>query len=681
MWSRFLPALLVGLVAVAVFLPTLRNGFVDWDDDRNIVNNPEFRGLAWSNIRWMFTTFLMGHYQPLSWLTLGLDYTIWGMNPVGYHLSNSLLHGLSTVLLTMVVARLIAARPTADQSPSALAESPVPDSRAMWAGAAVALLWAVHPLRVEAVAWVTQRREVLCSVLTLATILHHLRGGRWWSVALLAGVAMIAKATAVVLPVLLVLIDVYRSGALGRLQLGPSGGAWRASVRIVTKHGALIVLAAACSITAIRAQKDAEALVDVQQLGWMGRLTQYFFSVGFYFLKTVWPTHLYPLYESRTYQVGDQVLWDSSELRPIAITAAACTAVVLVAGWLLRRILPAVLLLTGSYLAMIAPVGGLGQSGLQVAADRYAYQPGWVLTLAICAAIAALALRSADAATPRRLLGLATVACATVLAVLSVRLEAIWQTGETLWIRVMQEDPRSGTAKYNLGMVYQQRMPADDARAEPLLREALQMHPWLAERSTALAALLVRTGREEEAIPLYQRSLKNNPNLKPTLFLLGNLLFNKGQVDEALKMFDRLAAIDPTNPESYRILGRATAAAGRARDAIGVVDEGVKRVPNSGELWQLRAWLCSTSIDDSARDARKAVESAERALALAGTKRDNALIVCVAAAYAEAGRFDDADRFLEDAIRTADERAKGPLGSMRKQMQAHQPVRAPARFP
>src|SRR5213594_2560684 len=141
----------VALVAVACFLPTLRNDFVLWDDDLNFTDNPSYRGLSWRQLRWMFTTVHGGHYQPLSWLTLGLDYALWGMNPAGYHLTSVLLHATNAVLAYALVRTVLRC-----------AGAPAAGLRA--AAAAGALTFAIHPLRVESVAWVTERRDVLCGV-------------------------------------------------------------------------------------------------------------------------------------------------------------------------------------------------------------------------------------------------------------------------------------------------------------------------------------------------------------------------------------------------------------------------------------------------------------------------------------------------------------------------------------
>ena len=214
---RFIPYALAA-VAFLVFSPALLNGFVDWDDHINLTENPGYRGLGWTHIRWMFTTTLMGHYIPVTWLSFGLDYTLWGMNPFGYHLTNNLIHAANTALFYLIALRL-------------LGKASTPDGRhARAAGAMAALFFGLHPLRAESVAWVTERRDVCpacssCSPSCCTWLRPCRRRARRrllvGSVAVYA-LALMSKSIVMTLPVVLLLLDVY---PLGRLPL--RGGRWR----------------------------------------------------------------------------------------------------------------------------------------------------------------------------------------------------------------------------------------------------------------------------------------------------------------------------------------------------------------------------------------------------------------------------------------------------------------------
>src|ERR1051325_8616141 len=181
--NTWLIPLAVAALTFVAFLPVLRNGFVTWDDDRNFLDNPYYRGLGWTQLKWMWTTFHMGHYVPLSWMTLGLDYELWGMNAAGYHLTNLLLHVANAVAIYFVARRLIGlARPEArERRPRTVS----------LAAAFAALFYAIHPLRVESVAWATERRDVLSGFIYALCVLAYLRAvdqgnqrRRWYMVSL-----------------------------------------------------------------------------------------------------------------------------------------------------------------------------------------------------------------------------------------------------------------------------------------------------------------------------------------------------------------------------------------------------------------------------------------------------------------------------------------------------------------
>src|SRR3989449_6560836 len=265
-WAHWLVPALIALVTFAAFLPALQNQFVNWDDHENFLDNPHYRGLAWSHLRWMWTTH-RGHYIPLTWMTFGLDYLLWGMNPVGYHLTSLLLHAANAVVFFFVVRRILTrALPSPSERGYALAVS---------AGVA-ALGFAIHPLRVESVAWVTERRDVLSGLFYLSAILIYLRacereergrGGYWLSGAVF-GCALLSQSMVVDLPVVLVILDVY---PLRRL--GGAVGWWSAPARRgYVEKIPFVLLAAAASAIAVMAQLSAPAAVPLAHPSVPGRL-------------------------------------------------------------------------------------------------------------------------------------------------------------------------------------------------------------------------------------------------------------------------------------------------------------------------------------------------------------------------------------------------------------------------
>src|SRR5204862_1309931 len=198
-------ALLLAAATFVTFLPSLRGEFLNWDDDANFLNNLKYRGLSPRHLSWMATAHVGGHYHPLTWLTLGVDYVIWGMNPFGYRLTNLLFHVANAILLFCVLRTLLRM--------SGRAESP-------WPALIGAAFYAVHPLRVESVAWITERRDVLCGFFSLLCVLAYLKyveeerrdrsGSRWLVMSLLAFAAsLLSKSLSVTVPAALLLLDFY----------------------------------------------------------------------------------------------------------------------------------------------------------------------------------------------------------------------------------------------------------------------------------------------------------------------------------------------------------------------------------------------------------------------------------------------------------------------------------------
>src|SRR2546430_2036570 len=246
-WVRWLVPVVIPLITCAAFLPTLQNQFVSWDDDKNFLENPHYRGLSWTHLHWMWTTHL-GHYIPLTWMTLGLDYLLWGMNPVGYHLTSLLLHAANAVVFFFLVRRLLTlALPSPSERGHALAVS----------AAFAALVFAIHPLRVESVAWATERRDVLSGLFYLVTILMYLwacergargRGWYWLSVAVFVG-ALLSKSMVVNLPIVLLILDVYPLRRLG----GFIGWRSEPARRVYVPKVPVVLPAAAASAIAVMA--------------------------------------------------------------------------------------------------------------------------------------------------------------------------------------------------------------------------------------------------------------------------------------------------------------------------------------------------------------------------------------------------------------------------------------------
>jgi len=546
-WQWGIPILLVVLTVIA-FYPALQNGFVNWDDDRNIVENPFYRGLHWTNIQWMFTTFHMGHYQPLTWLTLSIDYLFWGLNPVGYHLTNLLLHCLNAVVLYFLAFRLFL---LVDPALAGHEHALLP-----LAAGVSALLFSVHPLRVESVAWATERRDVLAGLFFLLSILCYLkavtngesgsRHRRWILVSLGAYVlSLLSKASAMTLPVVLLVLDVY---PLRRL--GPGSKGWFGpQAREVLREKLLFVAFAVCTgVTALFAQYAAGAYRPLEQHDIASRFSQALYALTFYLWKTVLPFDLSPLYE----MPRNPEFWHRSFLLS-GFTVIAITVVLFIK----RHRWPAVLAVWIVYGVLLAPISGIAQSGPQLVGDRYSYLSciSWAL-LAGGGLIHLWQLSLSGSFASRIAIPVTGFAAAALvgLGALTWRQTQIWKDSEGLWRHTLSIQKESSFAHNNLGIALAEQDRLDEAIVE--FREVLQIDPQDADGHHNLGNALARQGRLGEAVEQFYEALRIHPGHAKAHYDLGNALARQSDMETALIHFRQALRYAPQDASAHYNAGR-----------------------------------------------------------------------------------------------------------------------------
>ena len=605
--SRWLLPPLLGLVVIAVLSGALFGEFQQWDDFALLVDNSAFRGLAWPQLRWMFTTNLMGHYMPVTWITYGLDYVVWGLNPFGYHLANILVHAANVLLVYFVALRLL----------RSVWSSAAEDSRdSLRIGAAfAALVFGLHPLRVESVAWITERRDVLCGFFYLLAVLMYLRTGEaerrdrrqwgtfYWAAVGLFVLALLSKSMAVTLPAVLLVLDVY---PLRRLQPGVRGWLTPGPRRIWIEKVPFVLAAALVSALAFRALLGGAAATSWERLGLLERLAVSAHSLSFYLWKTLLPLALSPLYEL---SLPVHVL----DLR--FLVSGAVALLLTSAALVLRGRWPSFTAVWVCYVVMLLPVIGILHNGYQIAADRYTYLPGigWAVLLggAVVAGCRAHPGRRALAAVAVVL----AVSVPTALALATWRQVQIWHDDETLWRHAARLDPTSVVAASNLGSALRARgrlaeaveeseralllRPAygeahlnlglakaeqgKPAEAEPHLRRAIEIKPRSASAHTSLGELLEAQGRLDEAFEHLKAALKINPGSATAHNDLGVALARNGRVAEALAEFSEAVRIDPSSVRAQNNLGLAMAQMGRLSEAADHFRAAIRSKPDFPE--------------------------------------------------------------------------------------------------
>lgn len=500
-----------------------------------------------------------------------LDCQLHGLNAGWHHFTNVLLHCLAVVLLFVALERM---------------------TDALWRSAFVAAVFAVHPLHVESVAWIAERKDVLSALffmLALLAYVHYTRTpsiGRYLTVALVLALGLMSKPMLVTLPFVLLLLDYW---PLGRFETQRSNTA-RRLLQLVLEKVPLIALSAVSSIVTFLAQRGAIGWTE--QLPVSARIGNALVAYVIYIRQMLWPARLavfYPHPENRL------PVWEISLalIALIGITAAAFVfrkkAPYYVTGWLW-------------YLGMLVPVIGLVQVGWQGHADRYTYLPQIGLYIAATWALTDLtrSWRFQWIA-----LGAAAVAIVSALSCLAWLQTSYWRDSETLFTHALAVTSNNDVALNNLGIIFLDKGQLDDAISK--LQAAIELRPENAPAHDNLAKALLR----------------------------------KGQVAEAMVHYRKFLELEPANVEARNTLGTALIQQGHLRAAIDQWQEVLAIQPENGNAASNLAWVFATCPEDSIRDGAAAVELGEKALRISGGKIPMIHRV-LAAAYAESGRFADA---------------------------------------
>jgi protein O-mannosyl-transferase len=503
-YHRRLWALAAGVAAVGimVYLRALGNGFTSWDDPGYVVENSDLGPFDAHFLAWAFTTLRQENWHPLTWLSLGIDHAIFGVAPLGYHLSNVLLHGLTTLVVVLLSSSLFARGLGAR------------DDRSLLASGLIGLIFAVHPLHVESVAWVSERKDVLCGVFYALAVLFYLRFAeqrrRAQYLASLGAfvLALLAKPMAVSLPFVLLILDAYPLARLSRSR-------W---VRVAVEKVPFVALAVASSVVTLVAQWRGGAVITLQHKGLAARLWGAERALGFYLSKVVLPFDLAPLYP-----IGSQSPWRWDVLVSLALVVAVSSAAVL--G---RRRLPLIGALWAAYLVMLSPVLGIVQVGEQAAADRYMYLPLLAPAIAIAAIFVQFWQRGRRT---RYVLGSLAIFLLVGLSTLTVRQIGVWKDTPTLWTWAIDKQPGAAMAHYNLGEYLRESGDLDGAAK--CWRRAVELEPSFSWPLNQLANQAALRGARDEARSYYERATQVNQYDAVAQYNFATFLEHEGQVAEA----------------------------------------------------------------------------------------------------------------------------------------------------
>ncbi len=609
-------ALLVALTLVA-FWPLLGHEFDEYDDVKYVTRNRHVQeGLTPESVAWAFTTFEASNWHPVTWMSHMLDWQLFGPNPHGHHAVSLLLHLANVGLLFLALE--IATRET-------------------WRSAAVAALFAVHPLHVESVAWVAERKDLLSTLFWLLAILAYLkrarapRPGSLWPVAAFMALGLMAKPMLVTLPFTLLLLDTW---PLGRL-------ASRSDLRpLVREKIALFALSVASCVVTLVAQR--RAIGSFEHFPLASRIGNALVSYVAYLGKTLWPIDLAVFYP---YPSGSIPAWKSAGAALILIIVTTLAVRV-------RRRHPYVLTGWLWYVVTLIPVIGIVQVGRQAMADRYTYVPLiGVFVIAVWGAAELLPARWA--ALP------AAVALLALVVTTRISLRP-WHDAVALFHHAV-EVAESGIARTNLGEALLNR--GRSGEAEEQFRAALRLDPSIHEAENSLGLILERAGRNDEAMTHYETAVRLSPVYATAHRNFGRLLGRVNRLDEAIEQDKAALALNPNDAESHANLALALASKGRPAEAIPHYEAALAATPDSPELHNnLGSALSRVGRND---EALRHFAEAVRLRPGYGTAHFN-----LAAAMYLTGRFADSWREVRAAQRAGYEPPPGFLDMLAAKMPA-----------
>ena len=577
----------LGLVAITwiVFGQTLGFDFVNYDDNSYVYQNPWIsNGLTWEGLKRSLTHPLVGNWHPLTSISLMLDAQVFGLNPGGYHFVNVLLHTIGVLLLFFALRQM---------------------TGATWRSAFVAALFAIHPLRAESVAWISERKDVLSGVfffLALLTYVRYVRKpsiGAYLVLTACFTLGLLAKAMLVTLPFLLLLLDYWplrRFAVVAETAVDARARPPVSVSRLILEKLPLLALVGATSIATILSQEQALASASSWSMRW--RVENALVTIWIYLREMVWPVHLAVFYP---HPKGSILLW-------IVILALFFFLAVSVGAFLWRKKYP--YLFTGWfwYVGMLVPVIGLVQVGLQAHADRYTYLPQIGIYLLVTWSVAEL---FAARKSYRLILGgLATAIIATLM-IVAWRQTGYWSDPVRFWEHTLAVTENNEVAERGIGTALLKVGRIEEAIAhdraalrihphDPLgltnlanallqnkevpeaiehYREVVRLSPNDSELRSNLAKALAQNGAPQEAIDQFRAALRIRPGNSDAAYSLGNMLLEQGNPDEAISYFRKAIVSDPKNIDAHYNLGIALSRKGELDQAIAEFETTIRVQP------------------------------------------------------------------------------------------------------
>ena len=612
------------IATLAVYWQVTNHEFLNYDDDIYITKNHHVRaGLTLEGIAWSFTAKDTGNWHPLTWVSHMLDVQLYGMNSGQHHMTNLLFHIVNTLLLFLVFKRM---------------------TGHLCRSGFIAALFALHPLHVESVAWVAERKDVLCAFFWMLTMYSYVRyvehpeANRYFLVLLFFMMGLMAKPMIVTLPFALLLMDYW---PLGRIQESGSSGQWTvvgeqwsgmlpgvqtaSFTRLFLEKAPLFLLAAASSIVTLHVQQSGGAMTALNVLPMDVRIGNALVSYAGYLGKMFWPHEMAVLYP----HPGELPLWQIvvACLLLISISLLAISTAKrrpwFVVGWLW-------------YIGTLVPVIGLVQVGMQAMADRYTYVPLIGIFIVIAWSVPELASGRSH---KKILLTTLAIIYLSVLMTVTYKQVRYWENSTALFKHTLNVTANNYIAHDKLGEAL-----AEQNRTVEAIRhysEALRIKPDFVQAYLHIGVAHASLGNSEDAVYYYNKALQIKPNYEKAHNNLGNAMAQQGNFEAAVYNYNEALKINPDYAGAHYNLGKIASNQGKIEDAIIYYKKTLQLNPIMTEALYNLSWIYATNANKKFRSGKNAVRLSEKLCELQDYNQPLSLDA-LASAYAEAGRFKEA---------------------------------------
>jgi len=646
----FLVFLVLLLVTVVAYYQVFHCDFLEYDDGVHVTNNPNVnQGLSVDSVFWAFKTLnapRLGHWQPVTWISHMLDCEFFGLNPSWHHLHNLLIHVINVLLLFWILRRM---------------------TGAVWRSFFVAVLFGIHPLRVESVAWITERRDVLSGMFFMLTVASYIRYierrsfFRYLLMALFLALGLMSKSMLVTVPFVLLLLDFWPLDRFGKKHEGK----FSFFSLIIEKIPLFVLVAGSCVVALIAAQEHALH----RTVGIIYSMSNAFISYVTYIIKMFYPARLAVMYPLQSYIPG----W-----KPIASVLFLIFVTVFVFMGRRKRYLPVGWFW---YLGMLVPIIGFVQIGDQAIADRYTYLPLIGLSIMFTWGVSDILGRWRSG---RIFLGICS-ACLVLAMVVGTMLQVrYWKDSFSLFKRSSEVTKNNYIMLNNYGSLLLARGRTDEAFGQ--FEKALRANPEHAKAHCNIGIVFYNRGEIDNSIASYKRAIEIDPEYVNAHYRLGQALSDKGQIDEAIEHFHEVLRLDPKHPMvNYHLaaiyhkrgdleqmvkhciaglavtpgfvelrinLARTLSRLGRMRECVEQYYKVLEYQPERIDVLDHLARILATSNDPEVANAQDALKFAELACSLQDYKNAY-LLDTLGIAYAASGDFDNAIKYSEQAIQRA----------------------------